>query len=318
MSNEIKLSIIVPYHNEDDSIIFPLFNSLNNQIDINFDDIEIIVSNNCEIPVPPKSLFDGTFPNIQNRIKYIISPIKNISGASRQFGVDKSKGKYLMFCDDDDFLPSTDILNYFINLAEIEPDVDVFRCWESIQQKDSSVQKVFDRYNVLIHGKLFSATFIKKNNISFSGTLDVAEDNYFCSYLFAYNPKILDCDKITYFFNYNSNSVSRKHKYFSLACQKNICIGIVNMMDKIMSDKNAPHEYAFRYLLTKLCQLESELVPNLALYAIANVVFKYDPKFKWIEGKYITTDGHDITAWVISTTKKALLTVSKESSKHND
>ena len=110
MSNEIKLSIIVPYHNEDDSIIFPLFNSLNNQIDINFDDIEIIVSNNCEIPVPPKSLFDGTFPNIQNRIKYIISPIKNISGASRQFGVDKSKGKYLMFCDDDDFLPSTDIL----------------------------------------------------------------------------------------------------------------------------------------------------------------------------------------------------------------
>ena len=49
MSNEIKLSIIVPYHNEDDSVIFPLFNSLNNQIDINFDDIEIIVSNNCEI-----------------------------------------------------------------------------------------------------------------------------------------------------------------------------------------------------------------------------------------------------------------------------
>ena len=40
MSNEIKLSIIVPYHNEDDSIIFPLFNSLNNQIDINFDDIK--------------------------------------------------------------------------------------------------------------------------------------------------------------------------------------------------------------------------------------------------------------------------------------
>ena len=71
MSNEIKLSIIVPYHNEDDSIIFPLFNSLNNQIDINFDDIEIIVSNDCEIPASPKSLFDGTFPNIQNRVKYI-------------------------------------------------------------------------------------------------------------------------------------------------------------------------------------------------------------------------------------------------------
>ena len=319
MNNKIKLSIIVPYHNEGDSTIFPLFNSINNQTNINFNNIEIIVSNNCDLPVAPRSLFDNSFPNIQRRIRYTASSeIKNVCGASRQHGIKLSHGDYLIFCDDDDYLPSDDILSYLINMSTKNPGIDVFRCREYIQRQDLLVNEVFDNSNVLVHGKLFSARFVNNNKISFSDTLDVAEDNYFCNHFFAYNPKIIDCDKITYFFNYNSNSVSRKHKNFSLACQKNSCIGIVNMMNKIMLDKNAPHEYAFRYLLTKLCQLENELVPNLALYSIANIVFKYDPTFKWIEGKYTTANGYDITNRVISTTKKALLTVSKESNNHND
>ena len=46
--NEKILSILIPYHNEDENLFRPLLSSLNNQIDIDFNDIEIIVSNNIE------------------------------------------------------------------------------------------------------------------------------------------------------------------------------------------------------------------------------------------------------------------------------
>lgn len=316
MSSDIKLSIIVPYHNEDDSVIFPLFNSLNNQIDINFDNVEIIVSNNCEIPAPPKSLFDGTFPNIQNRIKYIISPIKNISGASRQFGVDKSRGEYLMFCDDDDILPAPDVLHYIVCIISQRKDIDVFRFYENIQNEYLSFSKVAS-HDILIHGKVFSSNFIKKNKITFSSTLDVAEDNYYCNHVFAYKPRILDYDKLIYVFQYNPNSVSRKlGEKFTLMCQKNVCIGISHLVDKIMRDKNAPHEYAFRYLLRALSEMT--LVENLALYTAANIIFTYDPNFKWLSGEYFTATGRDARNRVLPFIQKALLTVSEEGNKYND
>ncbi len=316
MNSDIKLSIIVPYHNEADEVIFPLFNSINNQIDINFNDIEIIVSNNCETPVPPKSLFDGTFPNIQSRIKYVTPIIKNISGASRQFGVDRSVGEYLMFCDDDDYLPTIDILHHIIGIASQHKDIDVFRFYENIQNEDLSFRKVFSR-DVLIHGKIFSSNFIKKNKITFSNTLDVAEDNYYCNHVFAYKPKILDYDKIIYVFRYNPNSVSRRlGDKFTLMCQKNICVGISDLMKKIIADENAPQEYAFRYLLRALS--ETTLVEKLALHTAANLIFTYDPNFKWLNGKYPTTGGADAQNRVMPFVQKALLITAEESSKHND
>ena len=45
-----KMSIIIPYHNEDINLLIPLFSSINTQIGINFDDIEIVMTNNCEEP----------------------------------------------------------------------------------------------------------------------------------------------------------------------------------------------------------------------------------------------------------------------------
>ena len=44
MDNNKKLSIIITHHNEDDSLIVPLLQSINNQRGINFDNIEIIIS----------------------------------------------------------------------------------------------------------------------------------------------------------------------------------------------------------------------------------------------------------------------------------
>ena len=105
----IKLSIIIPYHNEPEQTIYPLFNSIDQQQEIDFETIEIILCNNCENPVKPRFIQRGTFKNISNNIKYIKSARKNWSGLSRQYAIDNSLGEYLIICDDDDcfYSPTT-------------------------------------------------------------------------------------------------------------------------------------------------------------------------------------------------------------------
>ena len=102
MDNNKKLSIIITHHNEDDSLIVPLLQSINNQRGINFDNIEIIISNNCDTPKFPQILND--FPNIQNRIVCITTDIKNKLGYSREFAVKQCHGEWIIFCDCDDTL----------------------------------------------------------------------------------------------------------------------------------------------------------------------------------------------------------------------
>ena len=103
---QIKLSIIIPYHNEPEQTIYPLFNSIDQQQEIDFETIEIILCNNCENPIKPKFIQQRIFKNISNNIKYIKSARKNWSGLSRQYAIDNSLGEYLIICDDDDCLYS--------------------------------------------------------------------------------------------------------------------------------------------------------------------------------------------------------------------
>ena len=48
----IKISIIIPYHNESEDVIKPLLKSINEQKkNIDFNDIEILFINNCDNPL---------------------------------------------------------------------------------------------------------------------------------------------------------------------------------------------------------------------------------------------------------------------------
>ena len=80
----IKLSIIIPYHNEPEQTIYPLFNTIDQQQEIDFETIEIILCNNCENPIKPKFIQQRIFKNISNNIKYIKSARKRAGKTEKE------------------------------------------------------------------------------------------------------------------------------------------------------------------------------------------------------------------------------------------
>lgn len=176
-----KLSIIIPYHNEDESLITPLYRSLEEQVLVDWNEVEIIVSNNCEEPKKLTKFFKQ-FPKIYPHIKYIECAEKSGMGQNRQNGLNCATGKYVMFCDSDDSLltlTSIGSVLYALNEDREWYSSSVMRIEKTslYQNKSAVVDMTAGTY--LLHGKVFKLDEIKKIGISFNNNLFAYEDFYF-------------------------------------------------------------------------------------------------------------------------------------------
>ena len=106
-----KISIISPVYNRD-KYLFRFIKSLQNQ---NFNEIEIILIDDCSID-NTKTLIKN-YKEIDDRIILIENHKNKGTFASRNIGILKSKGEYLMFPDPDDILEQG-CLKYFYNFAK--------------------------------------------------------------------------------------------------------------------------------------------------------------------------------------------------------
>jgi glycosyltransferase involved in cell wall biosynthesis len=106
-----KISIISPVYNRG-KYLFRFIKSLQNQ---NFNEIEIILIDDCSID-NTKTLIKK-YKEVDKRIILIQNNKNKGTFASRNIGILKSKGEYLMFPDPDDILEQG-CLKYFYNLAK--------------------------------------------------------------------------------------------------------------------------------------------------------------------------------------------------------
>lgn len=204
-----KLSIVIPYHNEAESLIEPLFKSINNQINIDFNDIEILVCNNCDIPIKPKILDKYSKLNIN----YIHCPVKNNVGMSRQFAIDNCTGQWLLMCDADDSLyaPTT--------LSTIFSDVDKYGEYtdEIIYNEKIEIEPNnfidYGKNLVLIHGKLYKVDYLKINNIRFHPSVYYGADIYFNLVLDCSAPSKMILNTPIYIWKKNFSSESNSTNY---------------------------------------------------------------------------------------------------------
>lgn len=100
--NAKKLSLVMLYHNESSEVMKPMLNSLENQTNIDWNDIELLVCSSQSNSNDPDF---SNYPNI-NRIYRRIKEDSFVSGpgASWQLGVDHALGEYVWRIDSDDEL----------------------------------------------------------------------------------------------------------------------------------------------------------------------------------------------------------------------
>lgn len=192
------VSIIVPVYNAE-NYLHKCINSLLNQ---NFSDFEIILVNDGSKDASG-SICDK-FAHSDNRIKVIHKENGGVSSA-RNRGLDEASGKYIMFCDSDDFVKE-EFCAPMLNLANDDEDCLIFsgitELWEdksrellcpaypegeSVILTNNEFCDLFVELNLcnqftlmnMPYNKLFSRKVIEKHNLRFDTDINYNEDFIF-------------------------------------------------------------------------------------------------------------------------------------------
>jgi len=203
----MKLSFVVTHYNESWDICRPLFNSLADQLGVDFDNIEVILVEDGGTPL------DGDLFTIYPFTTTIINQGHNGVSAARNIGLDHVTGDYVMFCDCDDRFISAYALHLYIKATKNLYDV-IKSPFVEDQVVDGELKLIrHDNDITFIHGKLYRVDFLKDNNIRFDEELTIHEDSFFnvIANMLA-DGNIYEMSPAVYLWKYREDSVVRKDR----------------------------------------------------------------------------------------------------------
>jgi hypothetical protein len=203
----MTLSIVVPYFKEAPKEMTPLLSSLNNQVGVDYSQIEVLLVNDgVGNEIEPSYL--AVFGNLNARA---IMLRENVGpGMARQAGLDAACGEYVMFCDADDTLHNVGVIGAFLQCARDAPDIIVSQWYEELRSPEGYAYRVHEGENTWMHGKMFRREFLTSNGIRHHPELRVQEDSYFLALVSAYAPKAASIPAITYVWRYAPHSITRR------------------------------------------------------------------------------------------------------------
>ena len=205
------------------SIIIPCFNA-EKYIDKCIETIVNQTYSNIEIIIINDGSSDSSFDKIikwkkrDNRIILINKENEGVSN-SRNIGIERSTGKYIMFVDADDFLNVDSVELMYKKIKEQNADV-VRGKYIKKDDKHNYIEKNIEKYNSsakkeiitdIIKGKIccyvwlliINKNFLNKNNIRFNENLKIMEDTLFYIQLLEKTDNIYFFNKVIYNTNVN-------------------------------------------------------------------------------------------------------------------
>ena len=183
-TDEIEITIVIPYHHESPIVLNRLLSSINNQVGYDFSKAEILI---CSSDGKDNSFDTSLYDRIQSRIKFI-SIQRNYSGPgqSKQIGLDNARGKYIFFWDCDDSLYAIDTLYKIMNkvhtLNDYSWDIMLFDYIDEVYGK--VYYQLYDTYHVngwVQWSHLYQTEFLRSHNLYFKPDIKINEDIYFHS-----------------------------------------------------------------------------------------------------------------------------------------
>ena len=260
------LSIIVPHHKEDKNITSYLFKTLSDQQGVDWNDVEIIITNDTE----EKLIIDTSkYKNIDKVCTNIFSNVLNSPGLNRQYALDNCNGEYIMFCDCDDMLYSYLSIHRVIHTIKLNLDKDMFYypfISEDLDKDNNLFYRIEGGKGCLLYPKVYKKSFLVKNNIRFSEKLHCAEDVYFSQIIEFCNPNSYYADHVVYLRKANTSSITRvNNKEY--------------VITKALMDHTKAAYESFLFALSKGHTLESlrPLISNSIGYTVTWLLEAYKP-----------------------------------------
>lgn len=203
------LSIVIPRYRETEREIFPLLSSISNQVGIDFNDIEVLITTDG----------GGGKPLDENFLALFCFDVKQLQleknsgcGVARQAAIDAAKGDYILCCDADDVLHNVGALATLMQEAEATaPDILTSEFLEEQLGPDGRYRYIsHGPVGCWMHGKLLRRGFLTQNNIRFHDDLKIHEDSYFLCVAMALGERMRHLPVTTYVWKHNPNSITRK------------------------------------------------------------------------------------------------------------
>lgn len=218
MNDGPLFSIIIPTYNTK-KYITQCVESFTKQ---NFDDYEIII---CD---------DGSTDGTIELLKKLKNSYKNViiefnehigAGAARNEGIKLSKGKYIYFCDSDDFVTDDFFVVLCNEIKNNEPDILFFNYNEIINENinDTVVKKnIGDKYdffytNSCIWSSIYKKTLLIENEIYFPSNIYHQDDAIFFKLIEKAN-EVKSINNVLYNyrkFRAGSSMNSKSEKYYN-------------------------------------------------------------------------------------------------------
>ena len=205
------LSVIIPRYKESELDVFPLLSSINDQLGVDFSDIEVIFANDGGGAGELDKDFLALFRDLD--IRQIDLEKNGGPGLARQAGIENANGQYLMFCDADDIIHSVGVLDAMIQRAqETAPDI-LSTSWleELITPEGKKTYITHSHESTWMHGKFLRRQYLLTNGIRHHPDLRVHEDSYILSIATALTNRQDYLDIISYVWKYGADSITRRN-----------------------------------------------------------------------------------------------------------
>ena len=246
-----KISIVVPIYNSEKF----LSNCIESILNQNFQDYELLLINDGSTD-SSLSICQKYFESNRNKIKLFNNNNYGCS-ISRNFGIEKAQGKYIVFIDSDDWIEK-DMLYDMYQLAEKEESDVVLSgaFYEYIDEKISIVsipEKTEESFfwfkdkNLvsMICSKLWRLDLIKEKNIRFNPKIKLAEDFVFNVSVLLEAKKISVLGKADYHYVLHDNN-----SVFNVENRKDIFKAQEIIYNKILK-KTLGNDSNLKLLMTK-------------------------------------------------------------------
>ena len=195
------IDILIPAYNAHETILDTLFSlayqNIANKLNI------YIINDGSNNSYNDFILF---FKKYFNTIQELTLDKNKGPGYARNYGINNSNSKYIIFIDSDDIISSPFAINNLYN--KIEDDNSDVVISKIMDETDYGLFKL-DYSIEYLHGKIYRRSFILDNNIKFSNT-KFAEDIAFNKSIFLQESNVSYLDEVTYIWKNNKDSITRR------------------------------------------------------------------------------------------------------------
>lgn len=273
------LDIIVPQYLEDEKTLERLLNSINNQNDVDFKSIGIIIINDCSKVKISKKLLQQ-FPNLN--IEVLENKTNLGPGLTRQVGIDYSTAEYITFLDADDTYYSNDCLKKTFEELLNKPNILLTK-WMEEYKENNKIKNILHKSDIIyLHGKFIKRSYLIEQNIRFNKNLRLHEDSYFSTLLLLTASTYNHCEIVTNYWRFrNTSLVRKKSKYHYLVQTFPELLTSNKDLAKELKARNCKSvmEYLIKSFTYLYCILCSYLFANKKDKELQNLKKKYEELF---------------------------------------